>query len=644
MRTIARSAVDAWDRFALSDPALVRLTMALRASAAMIAALAASVLLVHLALTAALLATAVAMLASIAPNDPGERERRATTLLMALPAALCVAAAALAQPSATLSDGLFLLVIFAAVYAGRFGPRGNAFGNIGAIAYFFALFLHASAAALPALLAAVAIGTACAFAARLVLLPERPRATLARLLRSFETSERVIARLSLRVLHEPAARNPRSARQLHVDTIRLNELALAIEHQLAARDAARWALDAASARTAIFDAELAADHLTAFALRVCEGGTSPSDAQLRVALRAVARAVRATRELLVCLEQPAAQPPAAAQDSEPLPQPAPVASWRPHWADPWTRQGVQVTIASALAMLAGALLSSQRWYWAVLAAFIVFNNTSSRGETVARAWLRILGTAIGVIFGIVLAQAVAGHGWIELTSIFLSLFLGVYFLRVSYALMMFFLTAALALLYARLGMFSDDLLYIRLAETAIGAFLGGLAAIAVLPIPTGEVVNAKMLEVVDALERVVRESTERLTGGESRPQTLRAARDLDARVQELVLRVGAVAPLSNRTASAKRMRERLRALDSAAYHARTLARIADSQPGSLAGDGATLAQSAAALALESLQRCRERFRGAGGPASAITSTAQRLPKAPALRELTLVGRALTHAW
>ncbi|MBC5800925.1 MAG: hypothetical protein GIX03_13715 [Candidatus Eremiobacteraeota bacterium] len=37
-----------------------------------------------------------------------------------------------------------------------------------------------------------------------------------------------------------------------------------------------------------------------------------------------------------------------------------------------------MTLASTLALIAGELLSPRRWYWAVLAAFVVFSRTSLR--------------------------------------------------------------------------------------------------------------------------------------------------------------------------------------------------------------------------------------------------------------------------
>ncbi|MYR58740.1 FUSC family protein, partial [Streptomyces sp. SID625] len=70
---------------------------------------------------------------------------------------------------------------------------------------------------------------------------------------------------------------------------------------------------------------------------------------------------------------------------------------------PTTRAAVQVALGSALAIVGGEFLSSQRWYWAVLTCWIVFINTSSTGEILVKGYRRLLGTVLGVVAGIVLA-------------------------------------------------------------------------------------------------------------------------------------------------------------------------------------------------------------------------------------------------
>ncbi|EUA52338.1 fusaric acid resistance -like family protein [Mycobacterium xenopi 4042] len=66
---------------------------------------------------------------------------------------------------------------------------------------------------------------------------------------------------------------------------------------------------------------------------------------------------------------------------------------------PTTRQAIQVAVAASLAIVTGELVSPARWYWAVIAAFVIFAGTNSWGETLTKGWQRLLGTGLGVPCG-----------------------------------------------------------------------------------------------------------------------------------------------------------------------------------------------------------------------------------------------------
>ena len=44
---------------------------------------------------------------------------------------------------------------------------------------------------------------------------------------------------------------------------------------------------------------------------------------------------------------------------------------------PTTKQAIQVAIAASLAIVVGELVSPSRWYWAVIAAFVIFAGTNT---------------------------------------------------------------------------------------------------------------------------------------------------------------------------------------------------------------------------------------------------------------------------
>src|SRR5262249_3500798 len=155
---------------------------------------------------------------------------------------------------------------------------------------------------------------------------------------------------------------------------------------------------------------------------------------------------------------------------------------------------IQITLACAIAMGAGLLISPQRWYWAVIAAFIVFNNTRSRGDTALKALQRSLGTLGGFLAGSAFAALLHGQMGLSIAVIILSIFCAFYFLQVSYALLIFFITIALALGYGMSGGFAPDILLVRLEETIVGALAGTAMAFLVFPRHT----TADATEALDA--------------------------------------------------------------------------------------------------------------------------------------------------
>ncbi|MGQ4420913.1 FUSC family protein, partial [Streptomyces sp. SAS_269] len=135
---------------------------------------------------------------------------------------------------------------------------------------------------------------------------------------------------------------------------------------------------------------------------------------------------------------------------------------------PTTRAAVQVAVGSALAIAGGELLSSQRWYWAVLTCWIVFINTSSTGEILVKGYRRLLGTVLGVVAGIGLAGLVGNHTWTAFALVLVFVFTMFYTAPLSYTLMSFFVTAMLGLLYTLLNTYNMSVLVLRVEETALG--------------------------------------------------------------------------------------------------------------------------------------------------------------------------------
>jgi hypothetical protein len=103
-----------------------------------------------------------ALLALFTVTDPGVRAQAATTALLPVAGLPVLALAAWLHPYPAARDAAFLAVVFAGVYARRWGPRGHALGVFAFMMFFVAQFLHAVPALLPELDAAVGLGLAAA--------------------------------------------------------------------------------------------------------------------------------------------------------------------------------------------------------------------------------------------------------------------------------------------------------------------------------------------------------------------------------------------------------------------------------------------------------------------------------------------------
>ncbi|MEU6339808.1 FUSC family protein [Streptomyces sp. NPDC046977] len=151
--------------FHAPDPGRARLRAATRAVLG-IGAGVASAAAAGLPLPAVVAGGLAALLALFVVADPGPARQAVTTVL--LPVAgfpvLALAVCLHAVPGAR--DAAFLAVVFAGVYARRWGPRGHALGVFAFMMFFVAQFLRAGPGLLPELYGAMGLGLGCAAAVR----------------------------------------------------------------------------------------------------------------------------------------------------------------------------------------------------------------------------------------------------------------------------------------------------------------------------------------------------------------------------------------------------------------------------------------------------------------------------------------------
>jgi uncharacterized membrane protein YccC len=472
-----------------------------------------------------MLGTIVAMQSSAAVKDRDQHSRVVTTLLLFFPAVGAVALAAMLSPFGKVADVGFIIVLFGAVWVRRFGPRGNALGMVAFISYFFALFLRASPGQIPTLAVAIAVGLGASLLVRTLILPDRPHVEVRRLLRALRAA-------SSSVLEVATNQAGYDLVELRRRLDRLGETALMIDDWLDRHDAAQ-SLSVTSDDLAmrVFDAQIAMEQLASLlwslgpaaewpsglddaitSLRMCLQH-NPSDHQLRVARKhavaAVDRAELSSPEGIatavahrgvqahLAIHHITTNALGVADSADPEPEPP--AEEAQAGLNPSTKAAIQVAVATSAATILGELISPNRWYWAVLTAFLVFTGVSTRGEILTRAGHRIVGTIAGVVAGVLLATVVGHNPPVQIVLLVICVFCAFYLVTVAYAWLTFFVTVLLAMLYGLLGDFSVQVLELRILETAAGGLVGIASAYFILSTGT----RAHFVEEVnDYLDRM----------------------------------------------------------------------------------------------------------------------------------------------
>jgi hypothetical protein len=239
-----------------------------------------------------------------------------------------------------------------------------------------------------------------------------------------------------------------------------------------------------------------------------------------------------------------------------------------------TRQAVQVVAAGAFALVAGQVLSGERWYWAVGAAWWVFVNTSSRGETLVRGFRRVLGTLIGIGAGALVAVPLHGATVPTAALVAVCVFGIFYTAAVSYSWMMFAVTVLVSLLYGLLGFLEPALLVLRLAETAVGALGAALAVLFVLPVTTHATTHAWIEQAVRCVHRCTAEAAARLAGSPDADPAPYVT-ELESLLGKVRQSLGPLThPLSPLRARKARARHVIALLDDCAREVRGLAAVA----------------------------------------------------------------------
>lgn len=211
------------------------------------------------------------------------------------------------------------------------------------------------------------------------------------------------------------------------------------------------------------------------------------------------------------------------------------------WSAPTTRRAIQAALATALALVAGAAVtSSVHQYWAALAAFLVLGGTSTVEETRVKGVERVIGTVIGAIIGFGVSAVTGADPFVILPLLAVCIFAAMYLQPVSNALPAFWITMLLSLLYEFLGTLTKETLPVRVLETVIGAAIALGVATFVLPIRTRQKMNDDGVALLKTLDDVIQTCLKRLDGSSDisslASSLTNQALTLDQRFRQLTVR------------------------------------------------------------------------------------------------------------
>ncbi len=484
-------------RIVASDPSHQRLRMASRGTLAVGGAIVLIGLLSR-SLGQSILPAApgviVAMIGTMAVNDESRRARMVTLGLGVLSAFGAVAVGSLLFGASIASHIAFVAAAGAATYVQRYGPRGMAMGMLGFMSYFMAIFLRIPNNALWWTALSVCCGAVVAGVVKEGLVPDRPVGDLRRTVEAFVTRVGQVRRAAEQLVRDgddgiDGSRRGRLRRRI----LGLRETELAIDGQLGDSD------DETSLRLhdLVLHATLAAEALGERAVHGAGGADLAEDEldQIVAELREAGRTAR-PEDAVADDEKDGGDEDSDGEDSADDDEPRSRLS-------PDLRKALQATVATGLAVPIGLLVSTQRWYWAAIGAFVVFTRPATAAESVVRGSERLLGTTIGAAAGMALGTAVTGHPVLQLVLLGVGVFVSLYLFGVSYILAMAGITTILAIVYDLMGQFSGQVLELRVAETAIGVALGGLAAMLVFPTSSRSKIRESESDLLEELQSFV---------------------------------------------------------------------------------------------------------------------------------------------
>jgi uncharacterized membrane protein YccC len=518
----------------------------------------------------------IGLQAAVSVQDTSARDQVVSMLVLPLPMIAALALALAAADHRALALCLLSPILAVGTYLRRFGPPGVRIAPMLFTGYLFGFLLRSviTVGDIWWLAAEIGVGILVAIVIKVGVFHDTSGRALRRTQKSYAARARRLAGLALTTFDEPG---PQASRRLHRQKTRLGQAVQLIDGQLVDPGAAPAGSAAALLHQRLFDAWLALANLVRFAEVLgrspLRAGQREQVREVLVSLRdgrcdsARASAVAFAETLtapagpgslggdnteiiahrfagsvtdftdalsqwlelgaqdhsagrgalfapVVPLRQGGSLSVTAAATTQASSTPEPGRHLRRAAVAPYVRNAIQVGVAVGAAIALGDLLSGQRFYWAVIGAFVVFQGTSNAEEQIGKALSRIAGTLAGIVVGSRLVDLIGLHaGWM-IVIILVSVLLGLYLQRASYAFLVIGVTVMVSQLYAEFGDFSSALLIQRLEETAVGAAVAAAVVLAVLPLHASRVARVALRGYLAAMASLLRHAYAALGGAE----------------------------------------------------------------------------------------------------------------------------------
>ncbi|WJV44782.1 FUSC family protein [Streptomyces flavofungini] len=303
MQRVRTRLADAHDRFLASDPGLIRMLSALGTVCTVLLTLGSLAALdapVPILVTGAL----TAMVSAAAVTEPRPRDQALTLATGVLVALAVLAAGSALAPYRVAADVVFVLLIFAAIYIRRLGPRATTLGIFAFQLFFVTQFVETCVEQLPQLSLAVLVAFTSSALVRFAILRSPPGRTLKRLQRAFRLRLALMLDALIDVAEggSQAPRAERAVDDLYRSTARLHTAAMMIQNRLGTGTPDERTTTATQRRVA--ETETAAERLAVLVLRVLWPGAdidtpTPHRTQLRPAGSAIDTRDAATLPVLI---------------------------------------------------------------------------------------------------------------------------------------------------------------------------------------------------------------------------------------------------------------------------------------------------------------------------------------------------------